>query len=86
MNWWVILNLRIAIKNDYQSIWKYLAQIPIVKPTVAMGDKISGMVSAFLSEESGDRSSSVLREAEIDRLVYGFYGLTEEEIRVVEGG
>jgi hypothetical protein len=25
-------------------------------------------------------------DAEIDRLVYALYGLTEEELRVVEGG
>jgi hypothetical protein len=25
-------------------------------------------------------------EREIDRLVYGLYGLTEDEIRIVEGG
>lgn len=26
------------------------------------------------------------QEAEIDRLVYGLYGLTEEEVAAVEGG
>jgi hypothetical protein len=34
---------------------------------------------------SDDGDTSAL-EREIDRLVYGLYGLTEEEIRIVEGG
>ncbi len=35
--------------------------------------------------ESRDGSADPLLESEIDRLVYQLYGLTEEEIRIVEG-
>jgi hypothetical protein len=35
-----------------------------------------------LKAQGADTSS---QEAEIDRIVYGLYGLNEEEIRLVEG-
>ena len=41
----------------------------------------------FLQQKQQDPAADTSSlEAEIDRMVYELYGLTEEEVRVVEGG
>ncbi|MDR1602195.1 MAG: hypothetical protein LBS42_07175 [Tannerella sp.] len=42
-----------------------------------------GILSAKQQEPQNDTSEL---EKEIDRLVYELYGLTEEEIKIIEGG
>jgi adenine-specific DNA-methyltransferase len=42
-------------------------------------------VETFISA-TDPRADTTVLEAEIDRLVYELYGLTEEEIKIVEGG
>ena len=37
------------------------------------------------AKQSDPKSNTTALEAEIDALVYGLYGLTEEEIGIVEG-
>ncbi len=49
------------------------------KPIIALVDQI---LAAKRSDPKADTSA---QETQIDRLVYGLYGLTEEEIAVVEG-
>ena len=47
--------------------------------------EIVGIVNKILIEKSKDHDSNVSSlESEIDRLVYQLYGLTEEEIKIVE--
>ena len=50
------------------------------QPIISLVDQI---LSAKKTNHSADTSAL---EREIDRLVYGLYGLTEEEVKVVEGG
>lgn len=49
------------------------------KPIIALVDQI---LAAKKADAKADTSA---QEIQIDRLVYGLYGLTEEEIAVVEG-
>jgi len=42
------------------------------------------MIDKILESKKQGRVTTTL-EAEIDRMVYELYGLTEEEIRIVEG-
>ena len=63
-----------------------LSQIPIKECSSNMQEYIVNIVdkihSAKISDPSVDTSAL---ESEIDRLVYQLYGLTDEEIRIVEG-
>ena len=66
---------------------QYFEQIPIPEITdkikTVLIDKVDKIIAFKKSDPAADTSAL---EAEIDRLVYELYGLTEEEIRIVEGG
>ena len=58
--------------------------IPLVdsvkqEPVIKCVDQI------LLLKKSDPSADTSVLEAEIDRLVYQLYGLTEEEVRIVEG-
>lgn len=64
---------------------EYLSQLPIKKTSKTNQDKIVKLVDQILSlKKSNPESDTTALEAEIDRLVYELYGLTEEEVKVVE--
>ena len=42
------------------------------------------MIDKILKSKKQNKDTTAL-EAEVDRMVYELYGLTEEEIRIVEG-
>jgi hypothetical protein len=47
--------------------------------------KIAALVDKILAAKAADHKADTAEtEAEIDRLVYGLYGLTAEEVKVVE--
>jgi len=48
-----------------------------------VGERLRGAVTDHDTPRHEVRVQGI--EDEIDRLVYGLYGLTEEEIRIVEG-
>lgn len=51
-----------------------------------MQEKIVNLVDIIHSSKSSAPSADISAlESEIDRLVYQLYGLTEEEIKIVEG-
>ena len=64
---------------------QYFEQIPIPEITdeikSVLIDKVDQIIALKKSDPSADTSAL---EAEIDRLVYELYGLTEEEIQIVE--
>jgi len=63
----------------------YVASIPICEIGEDARSKIENRVSRIIEMKDTDRSADTTAlEAEIDGLVYELYGLTEEEIRVVE--
>ena len=68
--------------------WKkvYVETIPIPKITVEEQEPFIRLVDEILAAKAAvaDADTGEL-EREIDRLVYGLYGLTEEEVKAVEG-
>ena len=60
--------------------------LPIPKITAAEQRPFMRLVDSILSAKDADPSADTSEmEAEIDRLCYTLYGLTDEEIAVVEG-
>ena len=86
MGWWLISKYCTAIQNGYQLIWKYFSQIPIATGNASIQSKINTLVNKLLSIKQNPSADTTDLENEIDQLVYQLYDLTEEEIRIVEGG
>ena len=64
-----------------------LMRIPVAKSGIKTETHISNKVQQVISLKKQDPSADTSAlEAEIDGLVYALYGLTEEEVGVVEGG
>ncbi len=63
----------------------YLRQIPIVVPDKESQNEIAVVVGEILSIKLKNPSADTTAlEAQIDRMVYELYGLTEKEIKIVE--
>jgi len=62
----------------------YIKKLPI--PSQSSGDRIGSTVTRIIEAKRRNPSVDVgTLEREVDRLVYGLYGLTPDEIRIVEG-
>ncbi len=86
MGWWLISKYCTAIQNGYQLIWKYFGEIPIPKSSDQQSKPIVKLVDEILNAKKKKPDADTLAlENEIDKLVYRLYGLTEEEIKIVEG-
>lgn len=60
--------------------------IPIPAATTKQQQSIINLVDTIVDVKSSDPNTNTeYWESEIDRLVYQLYGLTEEEIKIVEG-
>lgn len=80
-------NLTSTIRGGYlRFIRQYLAQIPIIEPSSQVREMIESLVDQIIESKNQDPTSDTSTlEAEIDQLVYELYGLSEEEIEIVEG-
>jgi len=86
LGWWLISKYCTAIQNGFQLIWKYFGQIPIASANRNQSEKIEETVNQILSlKKENPEADTTALEAETDQLVYELYGLTEEEVKVVEG-
>jgi len=83
--WWVIRNQAATRSGGfYEFKPMYVTKLPIPPASNAQKAAITNLVRRILASPDG---SDVPRlEAEIDRLVYGLYGLTPDEIALVEVG
>ena len=64
----------------------YLKNIPIPYASKEKHNNVVGLVNQILSAKQSDPAADTSAlEAEIDRMVYELYGLTEDEIKIVEG-
>jgi hypothetical protein len=72
--------------NFYEPNYAILKDFPIPIPNSEQANQIEEQVNKILAlkKEDSQADTSVL-EAEIDRMVYELYELTEEEILIVEG-
>jgi len=76
----------IATKDDFrQTTLAELRDIPIPKLDQTKQEDYVSIVDKILKQKQHDPSTDTSDlEAEIDRMVYNLYGLTEEEVRIVE--
>lgn len=81
---WFYTKISSKIQSDFvRWIAQFISQIPIAKPTDAT--QIEKPVEQVLaSKRANPQADTSALEKEIDQLVYQLYGLTEEEIRIVE--
>lgn len=61
----------------------YMEFVPIPSLLPKVKAQLDKLVDKRLGMEAGPAAEAV--EREIDQVVYGLYGLTDEEIRIVEG-
>ena len=79
----LLTNLR---GGDYHIYPEHIRNIPIPTATPEQQQPIIDLVDKILAAKKADNTADTsAMEAEIDRLVYSLYGLTEEEIKIVEG-
>jgi len=76
-----------TVRGGYlRFIYQYLSQIPIPKPNQSNREAIEERVEKILAAKRRDpKANTTALEREIDQIVYKLYGLTEEEIKIVEG-
>lgn len=80
-------NISSSYRGGYlRFIYQYLEQIPIPETDDKHDKFLSEKVSQILTAKKENPEADTTKlEAEIDRLVYELYGLSEEEIGIVEG-
>ena len=84
VGWWTLKKSCTDLQNGYvQAYRENLFNIPIYPATDAQQAPIIERVQKILAAPGSPDVPQL--EAEIDRLVYDLYGLTEDEIAVVEG-
>ena len=79
-------NVLPKLRGDfYEPSYVYLKDFPIAEAESVMKEKIISIVSQVIAtkESEADKDTTLL-ESEIDKLIYKLYGLTEEEIKIVE--
>ena len=85
MGWWLISKFCTQIQNGYQLIWKYFGQIPIPSVSPKQQQPIIALVDKILAAKKADpRADTSAWEREIDLQVYRLYGLTYDEVLVVD--
>ena len=85
MGWWLISKYCSQIQNGYQLIWKYFGQIPIPYISPTQQSFINTLVDKILAvKKTNPQADTSAWEEEIDGLVYGLYGLNDEEINIVK--
>lgn len=62
-----------------------IKNLPFIIPNVDLQSKLASIVDEILTQKSQNNSADITDlEAQIDRLVYELYDLTEEEIKIIE--
>ena len=98
---WIIKAQSTNLRGGYIKFSKqYIETAPIIMPDAAGSEKVRSLVSQVdktlllrrhLAAANSEEQKKIIRrqidttDTEINRLVYGLYGLTEEEIKIVEG-
>jgi hypothetical protein len=80
-------NLSSSVRGGYlRFISQYLSQIPIPSADADTKAQIETLVNQILATKQTDPAADTTAlEREIDVLVYGLYGLSAEEVAIVEG-
>ncbi len=99
ISWLYVNTSMIAQKDDFPQVYiSALAALPIPNFDKALHDRMVSLIDTMLSlhKQLAEAKSAAQKEIiqrqfnstdkEIDQLVYELYGLTKEEIKIVEGG
>jgi adenine-specific DNA-methyltransferase len=71
--------------DDYHIYPEHVRNIPIPSATVEEQQKVIKKVNTILEKKKKDSSSNTSSlESEIDRLVYHLYGLTYDEVLIID--
>ena len=80
--WWLISEHCPPIQNGYQLIWDNLRQIPI---PMSIPDSLADLATkAEKATAEGDGEKLVQVKQSIDKTVYHLYGLTYDEVLIVD--
>jgi adenine-specific DNA-methyltransferase len=84
--WWVIRQIAAERQNDYYEFKPmYVSKLPIPKASSTVKAKITSLVERILAAtKKNPAADASALEREIDQQVYALYGLTPEEIKIVE--
>ena len=83
LGWWLISKYCTQIQNGYQLIWKYFSQVPIALNHENKNTCIEDLVEIILTQK--ESKADILKlEQQIDFLVYRLYGLTYDEVLIVD--
>jgi 23S rRNA G2445 N2-methylase RlmL len=84
---WLFTQLLAKLQNDFfEPRGIFMSQLPIPPATAKQRKPIEQLVERILAAKQADANADVVAwEAEIDAHVYQLYGLTAEEIKVIEG-
>jgi hypothetical protein len=78
--------ISVQIRGGYYRFFvQYVEQIPIPALAPAQHNKIAAKARACLDAAQGNAARVTALEGELNALVYQAYGLTDEEISVIEG-
>jgi len=83
--YWYYKKISSQIQSGYvRFIAQYVAQIPVVTPDNPK--QLESLITKILAAKRADpQADTSPLEGEIDQLVYQLYGLTEDEVKIVEG-
>ncbi|MBI4660670.1 MAG: Eco57I restriction-modification methylase domain-containing protein [Verrucomicrobia bacterium] len=84
--WWVIRQVAAERQNDYYEFKPmYVSRLPVPKASARDKQKLTGLVDRIVSaKKKNPAADTTALEREIDQQVYALYGLTAEEIQIVE--
>jgi hypothetical protein len=87
MSYYFVKNTAKSVRQMFPKlILEDLRKFPIkIGSEITLYSIINSVEKILLAKKSDPTADTSVLEAEIDRLVYELYGLTEEEIRIVEG-
>ena len=83
LGWWLISKYCTQIQNGYQLIWKYFSQVPIALNHESEYTFIEDLVNNILTLKES-KADTLKLEQQIDLLVYHLYGLTYDEVLIVD--
>ena len=86
IEWYLERECRLLGKTTIQYSKQWMENIPIPSSTPEQQKPIIELVDKILAAKKANPQADISKlEAEIDRLVYALYGLSEDEIKIVEG-
>lgn len=87
VGWWVLRRLTNQVQAEYSKIQiAQVIKLPVATPTQALRLEIEERVEkVFAAKWRDPEADTTALERKIDQLVYELYGLTEDEIKIVEG-